>query len=164
MNLCPFSEPTMAPKKKSRTCKICRLKFSRPYNLTEHMKTEHNQKVKKLICPECGTLIGTISNIVVHMRRIHHIRVKAENKKINGRRIKHKYVDKKALKNGRYISEPDSSSSDSEFELPLNELKKRLPPVNILEPDVIIAESEWTDPIDQYEYSSYDHNDVSHCR
>lgn len=122
------------------------------------MKTAHRDRVKKLMCPHCQKLIGTITNLAVHIKRAHKIHVKVENKKINGRNVTYKYIDKNKLKNGRLYS--DLSSSDSESDLLLADLQQKMTRSKIMEPEIIIDEFEWPDLRDQFEYSGFNHNDA----
>lgn len=100
----------------SHKCRECKKKFARKYNLDLHMRTAHSSLVEKLVCSECCTLISTMENMRVHIRRESRKKGKKivlRDGKINGKPIKRVQISSKNLMNGRFYGSYGSSSEES---------------------------------------------------
>jgi uncharacterized Zn-finger protein len=54
-----------------KTGKLCNAIFSRPYNLTRHEDTIHNDRKQKCSCVYCGDQLSRLDGLTRHIRVAH---------------------------------------------------------------------------------------------
>lgn len=127
-------------------CTLCKIKFTREYNLNVHNRTKHSKKIKKIRCPSWPTckgvhksdgLYSTVSNLTVHYKK-HH-----PNKRLSTNKLKWIYVNKNPVESEDKSdeSEPERNnlqnennaifSDDDEDDMPLSILRARIQSKNI---------------------------------
>lgn len=77
-------------KKTPHYCPECGEKFTRKFNVTLHLRTQHAEYVEKAICPlknrKCNPFYSTKENLQVHLLK-HHRGKKIVKNKVDGKPI-----------------------------------------------------------------------------
>lgn len=88
---------------KSAKCQICEKEFARKFNVKNHMRTAHEDFVKKIVCKSCEKLCSSRTNLRVHGKRFH------SKKNISGTLV---YIHNSILKRGRFYVKLGDIPSD----------------------------------------------------